>query len=259
MGTFTYEQSVEGASGTGGGDPETISITPNAVGNLIVVHAMERSGLSSADSITISDNASTSHTWTRVLSFTDTNATTRKTCTSWWTTANTTSAFTITVDDGTSNNKAASAEEISYDSAITWTLLGSSSDGTAAGTIDDSTHSSGSTASIAAGDQLLLGACFIKNDSTGDNVDISFTSSALTGGTSLDSTIWNGAQAFGRHIRTGYLQETGAGTKSTTATIDDTTDNNGMVVSLLVFGDTPSGGGISVPVAVHHLKQMAGN
>jgi hypothetical protein len=85
-----YEQSQ--AANTGSNTTVAKAITPRAIGNLIVVFS---GAADSAATLSISDNATVAHTWTTLTG--PTVQTAVDVCRSWFTYANQTGPFTITI------------------------------------------------------------------------------------------------------------------------------------------------------------------
>lgn len=223
-------------------------------GNLLVVSALERSGTTEAN-FTISTTAGTTSAWSKVVGRDVDNPSggARRTFVVWWAVAQSTGTITASVDNGTANTILAVMQEYESGDPITWTLLGFDSNDNDTAT-NETVISTGTTASIPAVDQLLIGIFGIKESGPGGtSAAVAWATSNLTG--NFKSA--NDAPSNGRWISTAWLQETGAGTKASTATFSAvSTANEGLVAAILVFGDAPAGGGSIVPII---MQQVAAN
>lgn len=234
--TITY---AHVQSATGEANPATAALTVTE-GNLLVVHALERSGTTEAN-FTISDGAG--NTWTKrvgrdiVLG----DSSNRRTWVVWTAVANGSGSTTVSVDNGTANVIRILFTEIEPGAAVTWAFEAAASNDNG-GTDEAITIATGTTASVGAGALLLIGGFGLKKSSGGaTSIHTDWASSNLT---SVADSGPPGAN--GRYIAVGALQESGAGTKASTATVDaDNESNEGICASILVFSATEGGGTVT--------------
>lgn len=239
--TITY---AHVQSGTGEANPATSALTVTA-GNLLVVQALERSGTTEAN-FTISDTAG--NTWTKrvgrdiVLG----DSSFRRTYGVWTAVANGSGSTTVSVDNGTANVIRVLFSEFEAGAAVTWEFEAAASNDNGA-TADAVTIATGTTASVAAGDLLLIGGFSLKKNSG------AATTQVTTWATVNLVTVANSGPpaANGRYLAIGMLQQSGAGTKASTCTFDaDNPSNLGLAASMLVFSATEDSGEITGTGAV---------
>jgi penicillin-binding protein-related factor A (putative recombinase) len=194
-------------------DPATATFgsTPTE-GNLLVAIAGDRSG-GNADNFTISGSG-----WTKVIADTtlagDSNA--RRTHVVWYKIAGVSEPTGITVDDGTANSKTVLIQEFAASGVADWSLLATTSANT--GTGSASPLASGETASLPAGNKLLIGTALWRKEAGNTPTGVAFLglagvedyaggsnhlsiSSALgsstSAGTASTSLSWSGASHEG--------------------------------------------------------------
>ncbi len=185
----------------------TLGSTPTE-GNLLVVVAGDRGG-GNADNFTISGSG-----WTKVISDTteasDINA--RRTQVVWYKVAGASEPSSVTVDDGTSNSKTALIQEFQANEDISWSFETAISANT--GTGSASPLSSGSTGSVSAGSQLIIGTALWRNQ-TNSPGSVAFSGlnnvQSLSGGSNqiAISSAFNGSVASG--TKSTSLSWTGSG------------------------------------------------
>jgi hypothetical protein len=221
MANFSHVQSASNQ-----GDPASATFASTPIeGNLLVAQASDRSGGSAAN-FTISGSGWTQRVARTILQG---DTTYRRTFVVWTKIAGANEPTNVQVDDGTSNTKALLISEFAADASGTWTFEAAVSNDNGA-TADATSISSGTTSSIPAGDQLLIGCVGWKQGGQDDNFTWSWANSNLT----LNATLQAGANGRGHAV--GHLKETAAGTKTTTASFTaGITSNNGLAAALLVF------------------------
>lgn len=240
--TITYAHVQSGTADT---NPATVALTVTA-GNLLVVHALERSGTTEAN-FTISDTAG--NTWTKRVGddIELADGSFRRTWVVWHAVANGSGSTTVSVDNGTANAIRIIFSEIQAGAAVTWSFEAAASNDNAT-TADATSIATGTTASVGAGALLLIGGFGLKkNSGSATAMNMSWASSNLTNFTSAPVPLLGND----RFIAVALLQESGAGTKASTATIDsDNGSNNGLAASILVFSATEGAGTITGTGAV---------
>jgi hypothetical protein len=219
-------------------------------GNLLVVHATERSGQSAAN-LNIADSGSDTGWVKRVAETTeqgDVNA--RRTHLVFVKVATAADAaaspFTISVDDGTSNGKRVLIEEFEAGAEVTWAFEDAAAANT--GTGSTSPLNSGDTASTS-GEQLLIGSAIWRTE-IGAPSGVAFTS--------LGDVITPITGNNGRHIAAAFAQTSASGVKSTE--VSWAGPGHEANVALLVFSATETGAGVTVqaqPVTVAADAQAA--
>lgn len=222
---------------TGGGaentDPCSITLSSGSIeGNVQIAVGMERSG-GNGDNFTITGSG-----WTKRESVTITDTTTRRSMAVWTRVVGASESTTITIDDGTANSKTAFVHEYQHGSGTaTWTFEDSVSNDN--GTTQDATSiSTGTTASISAGDLLKVGILGYKKGNTSSSISSSWTNS-LT-----ERAQYGISEGEQRGLFVGdYLLDTSSGTKESTVTISSAeTSNFGLLSALVVFSASESGG-----------------
>jgi hypothetical protein len=231
--SFSHVQDA-GAENT---DPATVTLgVAPTDGNLLIAGVMERSGGSGAD-FTITGSG-----WTKQESLTveQANSTYRRSAAVWTKIAGASESATITIDDGTANSKTAFVAEYSHGSGTaTWTFEDSVSNDNGA-TADATSLSTGTTASIGAGDLLEVGILFHKTGSFNSAISTTWSNS-------LTERNLYGQGSGGRYVFfADYLLDTGSGTKTSTASLS-TGENNGLMAALVVFSASEGGGPLFPP------------
>jgi hypothetical protein len=229
MTVFARAQFLAGTDGT---DPATRTITPSSATSLLVAVVSERSGVGSAPQ-TVSDDGATGGDWAKAIGhdqeLSDSNA--RHSFSLQWKVAGSTDTITVSADDGTGNGKLVSVHEYTTDTAGTWSVAAAV--GADTGTGSASPLAIGPTASVAAGDNLVLAS--INWRTAGDQAYPGTATNSFTG---LTTT---GAGSNGRQHGTAWKQDAGGGTFSTS--IDWTGDGHESAGAIVVFaldgGDPP--------------------
>jgi len=195
--------------GTADADPAQVTLSVTA-GNLLTAFQLQRSGTSEAD-FTISDTGG--HTWTirASLDIELADATFRRSFKVWSTVATVTGSITVTGDDGTANPKRLVVGEWEAGAAVTWAFEAAASNDNGA-TSNAASIATGTTASVPAGDQLLIGAFFLKQGTVSTNIAVTWATENL-------STVITAQPGLnGRGVAIGFLQDTAEETKASTAT-----------------------------------------
>ena len=241
--TFSHVQNV----GVQAADPASVTLSPAPVnGNLLVACAMERSG-GSASNFTITGTG-----WTQRVALTieQTQSTWRRSFVVWTKIAGASEPATIDVDDGTANSKLLSVSEFSHGSGSgTWNFEAVVSNHNGA-TSSATVLSTGTTASVPAGNLLKIGALSVKRSGS------TILSTTWTNGLTEQSDIGDGV-AGGRQVFVAMSgSDTAAGTKESQATLNASDINGGLAAALLVFSasEPPAGGG----AAIHTIRRMLG-
>lgn len=211
----------------------TFGATPTE-GNLLVVLVGERSGTAAGD-FTISGTGWTQRIAREVQLL---DVTYRRTMVAWTKVAGASEPTEITVDNGKATAKPIIIAEFSAGAGATWTLEAAVSNDNG-NTDDDTSISTGTTSSIAAGQQLLIGLGLVKVDFQATAINDSWASSTLA---AVDDAQGG---SYGTTIFMGMAEESAAGTKASTLTISGAdTLNSGLMAGLLVFsaaeGSTPT-------------------
>lgn len=221
--TFSFVRSAanqaDPASATFGGTPTQ--------GNLLIAIAMERSGTTEANH-TISGTGWTKRIGRDVL-LGDADA--RRSLSVWTKIAGASEATNVQVDDGTANTKALLIAEYAPDVAATFTFEAAASNDNGT-TSTSNTIATGTTASVGAGNLLVLGIVALKvgGISQNDMTAASWASDTLTN----DALFGGGAN--GRSLAVGSATQTGAGTKASTATLTiNTVVDDYLTAGIVVF------------------------
>jgi hypothetical protein len=218
-------------------DPGVAVLASVTEGNLLVVHATERSGQSAAN-LNIADSGSDTGWAKRVAETTEqADVNTRRTHLVFVKVAAAADAaaspFTISVDDGTSNGKRVLIEEFEAGAEVTWAFEDAAVGNT--GTGSTSPLNSGDTASTS-GDQLLIGSAIWRTE-TGAPGSVAFAS--------LGDVITPVTGNNGRHIAAAFDQTSASGVKSTEVSWAGA--NHEGNVALVVYSAVEIGGGSPVP------------
>lgn len=185
--------------------------------NLLVVIATERSGGDAAN-YTISGSG-----WTKQISETTEPSGNRRTFAVWWKVAGASEPTQISVDDGTANSKRIMIQEYEAGEAVDWTYRGVAKADTGSGST--SPLASGDTASIPAGEQLLVGCAIWRREGTGALAGIAFSG--------LSSVVSDIGGDQGRSIASAFARESASGVKATSLSWTGTGHEGN--VGLLVF------------------------
>lgn len=206
--------------------PASDTIVATAAGNLMLAVISNRNGVAHANH-TLSD--ANSGVWTKLFGhdqeISDPNA--RHAVSVWWREATTTDAsgsFVVTAGDGASGSKGLLVAELIADGAYTWTFEEHAV--ADSGTSDWNGTDSGSTASIATSDNLVIGFASARNGTPAASVSFSGIADAQIDRLRNTNEI---GQAIA--IKTGGQA---GGTKSTTLTATGSVGSEG-IVGVIVF------------------------
>lgn len=248
--TFHVTQELD----AGEGDPRTQAVTPSGAGRLLVAFVNERSGTAHANH-TVTDNSGGA-AWTKISGhdqeISDSNA--RQASSIWVKETVSTTGFTITADDGTANSKRlavfefeARTDSVTPITDRTWTFRQKSS--ADSGTGFTSPQSSGTTASVSAGDLLLIGGGFWRN---GNFANIE--SAAWTNGLTQEFLANGGSNV--RSQAMGWDSDTAGGTYETELSWTENTSGSEVTCHLVVI-ELESGGG-GAPATRRYSLTMTG-
>lgn len=226
MATFSRAQTAE----ADGLDPTATFASTPTDGNLLVAIAFSRSGTASANH-TISGSG-----WTKRIAR-DTelaNASFRRSLSVWSKVAGAAEPTGIQV---TGDTVRLVTQEFSTDVSVTWTFEQKADNDN--GTTNDATSiATGTTASVGAGDLLLVGVLGERVGAILATIGVSWASENLTNNFSSGEEDTNDG---GRHIATAWLQQTTGGTKASTATLSGGTQNTGLSAGIVVFSAAAAG------------------
>lgn len=232
----TLRQSAQ--SNFAGADPATATYSSTPVeGNLLIAVGSERSG-----------GDATNHALTGITGWTETiqrttesgNGTYRRTHSMYWKAAGASESTSVTLDDGTSNDKWLSIYEFEFETGEDqWVLLDSISNDNGT-TSDASTIGSGTTGSQS-GEMFVVASTVMKRKNNGtDSAPHSYDS-----GLTIDQTYDPASSNDMCHSLGSDAKDTTSGTKSTTCTLS-AGSNLGLSCALLVF-DVEGGAGAAGP------------
>lgn len=215
-----------------GSDPGSATFDATPVqGNLLVAIAMDRSGGSLASGTAVISGSG----WTQQIGR-DTllaDGDDRRSFCLFWKVAGASEPTTITIDNGTANNKAILLQEFESSTGQTYGFSekADNDNGTTNSALSIATGTTASTS----GDQLIVPVFIARIGDVNNSINgnVSFAS-----GTSPVNTT-DGIN--GRHITTAFFESSVTGTKSDTATIDLASDaNTGLSAGIAVFSLTTS-------------------
>lgn len=210
MATFARQQETAIDSG----DPASVSITPSATTSLLIAMMSERSGTGHTPH-TVTDNSG-GDTWTKIGGHDQelANANARHSASWWWKEAGTTSAITVSADDGTANTKGLTVYEFTTDEAGTWTQREIASGDSGTGS-DGATGITVTPDSVSAGDNLCMAFGGWRVNGAGQPNTIAFS------GSYADQYSSGSSGSNELHHANEWFQDADGGVEATTLTWND--------------------------------------
>ena len=230
-------------SATGTNPTATFGTTPTS-GNLLVAIAAERSGVGHAG-MSISGTG-----WTKRIGRDHdlSSSDYRRSMAVWTKVAGASEATAITITLG--NTARVVISEYEDSGGATWTFR-EKADNDNGSTASATTISSGTTASVAAGDLVEIAAWYCKKGATATTSTGSFTGSGDIG----NDVSYDTSTTYTRVLGTGFGTTTVGGAKSSTGTYANSsndTNNNGLMAGILVF-ELAAAGDVTITASIDAL------